>query len=73
MKNVSLLYMLPLQFIGGCGNKQQSTKIAIDNLIVGKWKIVEYAGGYVNALNTLSFYNNGKADCHLKQVNLPTT
>lgn len=63
MKYVSLLYMFPLLFIGGCGNKQQSTKTAIDNLIVGKWKIVEYGGGYVNALDTLDFYKNGKADC----------
>lgn len=63
MKYVSLLYMLPLLFIGGCGNKQQSTKTAIDNLIVGKWRMVEYGGGYVKALDTLSFYKNGKADC----------
>ena len=63
MKYVSLLYMFPLLFIGGCGNKQQSTKTAIDNLIVGKWEMIEYAGGYVNALDTLGFYKNGKADC----------
>lgn len=63
MKYVSLLYMFPLLFIGGCGNKHQSTKAAIDNLIVGKWEMIEYAGGYVNALDTLSFYKNGKADC----------
>lgn len=63
MKYVSLLYMLPLLFIGGCGNKQQSTKTAIDNLMVGKWRMVEYGGGYVKALDTLSFYKNGKADC----------
>lgn len=46
-----------------CGNKQQSTNTAIDSLIVGKWKIVEYGSGYVNALDTLGFYKNGKADC----------
>ena len=63
MKYVSLLYMLPLLFIGGCGNKQQSTKTAIDNLMVGKWRMVEYGSSYVNALDTLSFYKNGKADC----------
>ncbi len=63
MKYVSLLYMLPLLFIGGCGNKQQSTKTAIDSLIVGKWRMVEYASSYVYALDTLSFYKNGKADC----------
>jgi len=32
-------------------------------MIVGKWKIVEYGGGCVNALDTLCFYKNGKADC----------
>lgn len=43
-----------------CGNKQQSTNTAIDSLIVGKWKMVEYAGGSANALDTISFYENGK-------------
>ena len=32
-------------------------------MIVGKWEMVEYGGGCVNALDTLSFYKNGKADC----------
>ena len=41
-----------------CGNKQQSTNTAIDSLIVGKWKMVEYGGGNVNALDT----ENGKMD-----------
>ena len=45
-----------------CGNKQQSTNTAIDSLMVGKWKMVEYAGGSVNALDTISFYDNGKMD-----------
>ena len=45
-----------------CGNKQQSTNTAIDSLIVGKWKMVEYAGGSANALDTISFYENGKMD-----------
>lgn len=62
MKYVSLLYMFPLLFIGGCGNKQQSTKTAIDNLIVGKWQMVEYGSGSVNALGTITFYENGKMD-----------
>ena len=31
--------------------------------IIGKWKIVEYGGSYVNALDTHCFYKNGKADC----------
>lgn len=25
--------------------------------------MVKYGGGYINALDTLSFYKNGKADC----------
>lgn len=45
-----------------CGNKLQSTNTAIDSLIVGKWKMVEYAGGSANALDTISFYENGKMD-----------
>ena len=53
--------MLALLLVCSCDNKQQS--VSIDNLIVGKWKIVEYGSGYVNALDTLGFYKNGKADC----------
>ena len=53
--------MLALLLVCSCGNKQQS--VSIDNQIVGKWKIVEYGSGYVNALDTLGFYKNGKADC----------
>ena len=47
----------------GCGNDLQSTNHAIkDSLIVGKWRMVEYACGSVNALDTISFYENGKMD-----------
>lgn len=53
--------MLALLLVCSCDNKQQS--VSIDNLIVGKWKIVEYGGGCVNALDALDFYKNGKADC----------
>lgn len=53
--------MLVLLFVS-CGNKQQSTNTAIDSLIVGKWKMVEYGGGTVNALDTITFYENGKMD-----------
>lgn len=53
--------MLALLLVCSCGNKRQS--VSIDNMIVGKWKIVEYGSGYVNALDTLGFYKNGKADC----------
>lgn len=63
MKQIPFYFtMLALLLIVGCGNKQQSTNTAIDNLIVGKWKMVEYAGGNVNALDTISFYENGKMD-----------
>ena len=55
------LIMLVLSLIYSCENKKQS--VSIDNLIVGKWKIVEYGSSYVNALDTLGFYKNGKADC----------
>ena len=56
--------MFALLLICGCGSKPQSNNHAsIDSLIVGKWKMVEYAGGYVNVLDTLSFHKNGKADC----------
>ena len=53
------IIMLVLSLIYSCENKQQS--VSIDNLIVGKWEMVEYAGG-VNALDTITFYENGKMD-----------
>ena len=55
------LIMLVLSLIYSCENKKQS--VPIDNLIVGKWRMVEYGSSYVNALDTLCFYKNGKADC----------
>ncbi len=62
MKQIPFYFtMLALLLIWSCDNKQQS--VSIDNLIVGKWRMVEYGSGYVNALDTLSFYKNGKADC----------
>lgn len=63
MKYLFHSIMLALLFVGGCSNKPQSTNTIIGSLIVGKWRMVGYAGGYVNALDTLSFYKNGKADC----------
>lgn len=62
--------MLALLLVCSCGNKQQS--VSIDNLIVGKWKIVEYGSGYVNALDTLGFTRMERLTAHLKRVNLPT-
>lgn len=63
MKELSFYLVIFALFllIDSCGNKRQS--VSTDNLIVGKWKMVEYGSGYVNALDTLSFYKNGKADC----------
>ena len=52
--------MLTLLLVCSCDNNQQS--VPIDSLMVGKWKMVEYAGGSVNALDTISFYDNGKMD-----------
>lgn len=55
---ISTLFLL-----ASCANNQQPTKqIITDGLIVGKWQMVEYAGGSVNALDTISFYDNGKMD-----------
>ena len=53
-----------LPFMGqSCVNKHQSSNhAATDNQIVGKWQMVEYAGGSINALDTISFYDNGKMD-----------
>ena len=56
--------MSVLLLICSCSSKPQSNNHAfIDSLIVGKWEMVEYGGGYVNVLDTISFYKNGKADC----------
>ena len=61
MKQIPFYFtMLTLLLIWSCDNKQQS--VSIDNLIVGKWKMVEYVGGSVNALDTILFYENGKMD-----------
>lgn len=58
------IFMPAILLIWSCSNRQQLTNyLIIDSLIVGKWKMVKYGGGYINALDTLSFYKNGKADC----------
>lgn len=55
--------LLVLLLICSCGSNPHSINHAsIDSLIVGKWKMVEYAGGSVNSLDTISFYENGKMD-----------
>ena len=62
MKLSYFLNFILLPFYG-CANNQQSTKqIITDSLMVGKWQMVEYAGGSVNSLDTISFYKNGKMD-----------
>ena len=63
MKQILPFIISALFLLASCVNKQQLTnRIIIDSLIVGKWKMVEYAGGNVNALDTISFYENGKMD-----------
>lgn len=63
MKQLSYFTMFALLFIWNCGNKPQSSNsISFDSLIVGKWRMIEYGGGNVNALDTISFYENGKMD-----------
>lgn len=62
MGSLLILFALLMQVMCGCTNKQQPTNGIIDNLIVGKWQMVEYAGGSVNALDAISFYKNGKMD-----------
>ncbi len=55
---ISTLFLL-----ASCANNQQPTKqIITDGLIVGKWQMVEYGSGTVNALDTITFYENGKMD-----------
>ena len=55
--------LLVLLLICSCGSNPHSINHAsIDSLIVGKWKMVEYGSGTVNALDTISFYENGKMD-----------
>ena len=63
MKYLFHSIMLALLFVGGCSNKPQSTNTIIGSLLVGKWQLIDYGGGYVNALDTLDFYKDGKADC----------
>lgn len=55
--------MSVLLLICSCSNKPQSNNHAfIDSLIVGKWRMVGYGSGTVNALDTISFFENGKMD-----------
>ena len=50
-------------FFTDCNNKKLNTIGDFDiELIIGKWRMVEYGGSSVNALDTISFYENGKMD-----------
>lgn len=62
MGTLLILFALLMQVMCGCTSRQQPTNAIIDRLIVGKWRMVEYAGGSVNALDTISFYEKGKMD-----------
>ena len=58
-----LFIISTLFLLASCANKQQpSNETIFNNLIVGKWQIVGYGGGSVNALDTITFYENGKMD-----------
>ena len=62
-QSVFYFFISVILLLCSCSNKQQSANHTImDNLIVGKWKMIEYGGGSVNALDTISFYENGKMD-----------
>lgn len=50
-------------FFTDCNNKKLNTIGDFDiELIIGKWRMIEYGGGSVNALDTIMFYENGKMD-----------
>ena len=55
---VLLTYNRMKQIINGSNTLMQKEHVSI----IGKWKMVEYAGGSVNALDTIMFYENGKMD-----------
>lgn len=60
---VSLFIGVALSLFYCCNKKQQAINHAsINSLIVGKWQMIEYTGGNVNALDTISFYENSKMD-----------
>ena len=54
--------MLVLLSISGCSNNHQQANAITGSLIVGKWQMVGYGSGTVNALDTITFYENGKMD-----------
>ena len=55
--------MFALLLVCSCRSKSHLNNHApIDSLIVGRWQMVGYRGGGVKALDTISFYENGKMD-----------
>ena len=63
MKYIFSVATIVILFFTDCNNKKLNTIGNFDiELLVGKWKMVEYGGGSVNALDTISFYENGKMD-----------
>lgn len=62
MKTPLLLTLILSSLIGGSGNSHQLANAITDSLFVGKWRMIEYAGGSVNILDTISFYEDGKMD-----------
>lgn len=55
---VLLTYNRMKQIINDSNTLMQKEYVSI----IGKWKMVKYGGGSVNALDTISFYKNGKMD-----------
>lgn len=55
---VLLTYNRMKQIINDSNTLMQKEHVSI----IGKWKMVEYGGGSVNALDTIMFYENGKMD-----------
>ena len=63
MKHIFPIAAIVMLFFTDCDNKKLNTIGDFDiELLVGKWRMVEYADGSVNALDTISFYENGKMD-----------
>lgn len=63
MKYIFPVATIIILFFTDYNNKKLNTIGNFDiELLVGKWQMVEYGGSSVNALDTISFYENGKMD-----------
>ena len=50
-------------FFTDCNNKKFNTIGDFDiELLVSKWRMVEYGGGSINEFDTIAFYENGIMD-----------